>query len=328
MMVSEQELASHSFSEKDAIFVTDAVQIEFLKSASNTSLREGWMFPLSTQAYAPILRLGHTRVRSYFELVDFAECKRWYSNRALECSKTWLKELDLEFQFEGIDIAKLDAPCQFHLFIHAIYIAKTAERLILATPEIETFYVIEAGQRLPLDFYFDSDVPAAVLRFVCERLSRPVRTIVMKRRPRYVFPAFQRRPITNARADGMIFDESTLQIPRSSRSRVGFAPRSPIISKSSMPSASSGVYWWYFRRHGQRRRPLMAAGQKRTNISTNCLMLMGSGRWKFLCVWQICGGSFLRSALSRHSRVASLATRTWTSNLITFSRDDGCRTPT
>src|SRR5208283_2495134 len=106
MMVFEQELASHSFSEKDAIFVTDAVQIEFLKSASNTSLNEGWMVPLSTQAYAAILRLGHTRVRSYFELIDFAECKRWYRKLALECSKTWLKELGLEFQFEGIDIAK------------------------------------------------------------------------------------------------------------------------------------------------------------------------------------------------------------------------------
>jgi len=223
-MVFEQELASHSFSEKDAIFVTDAVQIEFLKSASNTSLSQGWMFPLSTQAYAAILRLGHKRVRSYFELIDFAECKRWYTNRALECSKTWLKELDLEFQIEGIDIAELDAACQFLLFVHAVYIQGTAERLIRASPEIETFYIVVAENRLPLDFYFDSDVSAAVLRFVCESLGCRVRTIVMKQRPRLVFPHFRHRPIMSGRVNSMISGQPALKIPRSSPCRIGFAP--------------------------------------------------------------------------------------------------------
>ena len=223
-MVFEQELASHSFSEKDAIFVTDAVQIEFLKSASNTSLRQGWMFPLSTQAYAAILRLGHKRVRSYFELIDFAECKRWYTNRALECSKTWLKELDLEFQIEGIDIAELDAACQFLLFVHAVYIQGTAERLIRASPEIETFYIVVAENRLPLNFYFDSDVSAAVLRFVCERLGRQACTIVMKQRLRYINPAIQHLHLMNGRADSTIVDQPLTKFHRRSAPRVGFAP--------------------------------------------------------------------------------------------------------
>ena len=124
----------------------------------------------------------------HLEFVDFAECKRWYRNGALEFSRTWLQELELHFQVEDINIAELDAPSQFELFVNAIFINGTAERIIHAHPEIETFYIVVAEDRLPLDFYFDSDVPAAVLRFVCEQLGRPVRTIVMTQRPRYLFP--------------------------------------------------------------------------------------------------------------------------------------------
>src|SRR5262245_3177676 len=147
MTISEQELPCHSFSKKDAVLVTDGIQVEFLKAASNASLSESLLFPLSLHAYAAILKAGHPRVRSYFEFVDFAECKRWYRNKASEYSRTWLQELGLEFQIERIDIAELDAACQFELFINAVYINGTAERMIRAHPEIETFYIVVAEHR-------------------------------------------------------------------------------------------------------------------------------------------------------------------------------------
>jgi hypothetical protein len=224
MTISEQQLPWQSFSKQDAVFVTDGVQVEFLKTRSNDSFSESLLLPLSAQAYAAILKVGHLRVRSYFEFVDFPECKRCYRNGALEYSRTWLQELGLEFQIEGIDVAELDAACQFELFVNAIYIDGTAERMIRANPEIETFHIVVAEHRLPLDFYFDSDVPAAVLHFVCERLGRPVRTIVMKQRPRYVIPWLRHRPVMSGQGNCMTPDEEMLKIPRSSRPLIGFAP--------------------------------------------------------------------------------------------------------
>ena len=224
MTISEQQLPCHAFSKQDAVFLTDGGQIEFLKAASNASLNDSLLLPLSLHAYASILKMGLARLQSYFEFIDFAGCKRWYRNGALESSRTWLQELGLEFHIEGIDIAELDAACQFELFRNAVYINGTAERMIRANPEIETFHIVVAEDLLPLDFYFDSDVPAAVLRFVCERLGRPVRTIVMKQRPRYVIPGIPYRPAMNGQVNQMIADEEIAKIPRSSRPLVGFAP--------------------------------------------------------------------------------------------------------
>jgi Glycosyltransferase Family 4 len=224
MTISEQQLTSHSFSSQDAILVTDGIQVEFLKSIANASLNEALLLPLSLHAYATILERGHARVGSHLGFVDFAECKRWYRQGAFEFSRTWLQELGLHFQVEGIDIAELDAPCQFQLFVTAFYINETAERIIHAHPEIETFYVVIAEDRLPLDFYFDSDVPAAVLHFVCERLGRPVRTILMKQRPGYVITGIPRRPAMSGQANPIISDQEMPEIPRSSRPLIGFAP--------------------------------------------------------------------------------------------------------
>jgi hypothetical protein len=59
MTISEADLTAYSFSEKDAVFVTDSVQVEFLKSAANASLSRSRLLPLSVQAYGAILRIGH-----------------------------------------------------------------------------------------------------------------------------------------------------------------------------------------------------------------------------------------------------------------------------
>jgi hypothetical protein len=224
MTIPEEQLPCQNFSRQDAILVTDSVQVEFLKAGSNASFRESLLLPLSANAYAAILKLEHPRVRSYFDFIDFLECKSWYRNEGLECSKRWLRELGLEFQIEGIDLADLDVTSQNELFLNAVYLNGTAERMIRAHPEIETFYIVVAEQRLPLDYYFDSDVPAAVLRFVCERLGRLVRAIIMNKRPRYVFPWFSHRPVISGQENGMASNDETPEIPKSSRPLLGFAP--------------------------------------------------------------------------------------------------------
>src|ERR1700751_3852314 len=174
MMVSEQQLSNFTFSECDAVLLTDSIQVEFLKARANSSLDRSWLCPLSTQAYAKILRSGHGRTRSYFEFIDFDECKKWHHGEALRLSRGWLKVLGLQFQVEGIDVAELDGPCQFQLFVHARYLEQTAERLVQALPDVDRFFVIEAENRLPHEFYFDSDAAAGIFRFLCGRLRRQV----------------------------------------------------------------------------------------------------------------------------------------------------------
>jgi hypothetical protein len=195
--VSEADLASLTFTERDAILLSDSAQLDSVLAIANDSVANNWLIPLSTQAYAAVLRRQHARVRSYFGCVDFADCAEWYQQKGLTHARTWLEELGLGFNVENIDVVQLDAPCQFLLFTHARYIETTTERVIRANPDIDTFYVVTARDPLPLDFYFDSDVAAAVIQFVCERSGRRVRTISMERRRQFLHPLFRKRPMTD-----------------------------------------------------------------------------------------------------------------------------------
>jgi hypothetical protein len=218
--VSEAELANLVFTGRDGVLLSDSTQLDFLTSKANGSLAESWLMPVSTQAYGAILALRLDRVRSHFEFVDFSDCLKWYREEGLRHARAWLTELGLRFHVEGIDVPEFDTPCQFLLFTHARYVETTVERLIRGNPDIDTFYVVTGRDPLALDFYFDSDVAAAVMRYVCERLGRHVRPIVMERRTRFVFPQFQGRPIT----DLVTPDQSAPMMAASSGLRAGIAP--------------------------------------------------------------------------------------------------------
>jgi hypothetical protein len=219
-MISEKELPSFQFRDSDAIFLTDGVQLEFLISNANESLKRASLIPLSTNAYEAVLKAGHRRIRSYFNALNFQQCLTWYTSKGLTLARTWLKELGLHFHVEGIDVAELDAPCQFLLFTLSAHIEETAERMIGIDATTERFYVITSKQPLPLDFYFDSDVPAAIIRFVCERLGRQVQAVVMEKRHDFLHSGFEQRPITNRNGPPNIIP----LVPESSRRRVGFVP--------------------------------------------------------------------------------------------------------
>jgi hypothetical protein len=219
-MISEQELPSFQFQDADAIFLTDGFQLGFLLSKANESLKRAFLIPLSTNAFEAALKSGHPRVRSYFDVIDFQQCLTWYNTKGLTLARTWLKELGLHFRIEGIDVAEFDAPCQFLLFTLVAHVEATADRMIRAHSGTDRFYVVTSKQPLPLDFYLDSDVPAAVIRFVCERLDHWVQPIVMERREQFLHSGFERRPITHQNGP----PPKIRPIPEGSRPRVGFVP--------------------------------------------------------------------------------------------------------
>ncbi len=205
--------------EREAIFVTDVVQVEFLLSAAGARFEGCWKIPLSLQAYGLLLRKGAKHVRSYIDFVDFESSKRWYLDEGLQHSRNWLRELGLGFELEDIDLAELDAPCQFLLFTHLRFLERTAGQLIQNTPGIDRFYVIEAREPLAHEFYFDSDVAAAVLYAVCERLQRSVELITMEERPFYAYPQYRSRPITETAPGVGHIVAQPAQSPR-----IGFVP--------------------------------------------------------------------------------------------------------
>ncbi len=218
--VSESELPELLFTARDAVLLSDVAQLDFVMSGSNASIASSWLMPVSIEAFDAILARRSERVRSYFDCVDFADCLSWYREKGLQHARTWLHELDLGFEVEGIDVVELDAPCQFLLFTHARYIERTTELLIRANRDIETFYVVTAREPLPLDFYFDSDVAAAVMRFVCERDGRRVRPIIMDRRSPSPCAASRSRRRTDVETPG----QSTRPTAQPRGCRVGIAP--------------------------------------------------------------------------------------------------------
>ena len=225
--------------ERDAIFLTNAVQIEFLQANAEIDLELCWKIPLSMQAHGLLLRQGFARVKSHFEFVDFEDCKHWYLDEGLRWSKDWLRELGLGFEVEGIDVADLDAPCQFLLFTHLRTLERTAERIIAAMPEIKRFFAVQGREPLEHEFYFDSDVAAGVLGAVCERLGRSLEVIKMGARPRYLFPSFSARPMSDASVVG---PKGSSKPPFKSADvpRIGFAPAT-VANAQSIFESLAGV---------------------------------------------------------------------------------------
>ena len=218
--VSASELPELVFTARDAVLLSDVAQLDFVMSSSNASIASSWLMPVSIEAFDAILARRSGRVRSYFDWVDFADCLSWYRDKGLQHARTWLHELGLGFEVEGIDVVELDAPCQFLLFTHARYIERTTELLIRANRDIDTFYVVTAREPLPLDFYFDSDVAAAVMRFVCERDGRQVRPILMDRRSPSAYAASRSRRVTDVETPG----QPTRLTPQPRGCRAGIAP--------------------------------------------------------------------------------------------------------
>ena len=218
--ISPVELQAFTFSEREAIVVTDKSQVEFLSSHANSSFEHCLLLPLSLQAYAAGLRM-HKRVRCYFDLIDFERCKQDYRWIADQKARTWLSELGLRFDAEGIDLAEFDSPSQFLLFHLGAYLENAASAIADKLPETQTFYVVSSETPLPLEFYFDSDVQAGILQFALEQRGHCVRRILYTDR-KLTFPAHAARPFAHTPdTDSMLISEE--HSPTGADIRVGFA---------------------------------------------------------------------------------------------------------
>lgn len=234
--ISQSELSDWRFSAHDAVFLTDEAQLAFLNKDTNTTFHSCRLLPVSIQALAAAIRSGNSRLEPYFLHIDFVECRRGYEHEARKQSVSWLKELGLEYLVEGLDIAELDASNQFLFFLTAAYLERTAQSIIRSLPDIQTFYVVTGQTPLPLDFYFDSDVPSAILRFVCERLGRNVCEIHVQDR-QYVFPYFKQRPI-----GASIAAASAPPLHARHGKRAGFVPAT-VANTQQIADALSEMGW-------------------------------------------------------------------------------------
>lgn len=217
MNLSSSELQHTTFTARDAFLPVDGTQAGFIKDKAPRAFQEAWILPLSLHAYAAGVRLGHKRLARYYDALDFAACNANYHGRALHQSRSWLTEMQLEYRVGNIDIAELDAPNQFLFFLHAEHIAGLLERLVARHPEISTFYAITGDTPLPLDFYFDSDVTAALAAWVCARLGREFRKIEAPELRRHILP---RRNVASVQQDTTV----NRAVLHPGKPRVGLAP--------------------------------------------------------------------------------------------------------
>jgi hypothetical protein len=193
--ISPAELANFAFSERDTIILTDKSQVEYLSAQANESLGRCLLLPLSLQAYAACLRF-EANVRCYFDLIHFERCEKQYEVLCYRWARTWLKELGLRCVINGLDVAELDAPAQFMFFQFGAYLDDATNEICDRMPDSQTFYVVASENPLPLEYYFDSDVAAAVLQFALERRGRKVRRIHYGTRT-LLFPGLAKRPFTS-----------------------------------------------------------------------------------------------------------------------------------
>ena len=226
-LISGPELVEADFDANDAVIVSDRVQVHWLARAANETLRSALFCPVSLQAYAAVLALGWARSRCYFDDIEFDVCNREARKRLQHRSRSWLQELGLEFTVDGIDIAELDASCQFLLFLQAAYVERTARNLMRSLPAETRINIVSAAKPTPLDFYFDSDVSSAVLRYLGEELNRKIRILIMDERDNYVFPGHKSRPmlvgVEHPASEPAAHGEHR-HSRHSGRYRVGFAP--------------------------------------------------------------------------------------------------------
>ena len=333
--ISPEELSLFTFSTTDAILLTDPAQVQFLCSTANSSVQQCLLMPLSVQAYTAAIR-KQLPVRPHFEFIDFPECKRQYQKKAEALSRTWLKEMGLKSEVDGIDLAEFDAPNQFLLFNLASYLERTVSTIVQKLQHIETFYVVSAEERLPLDFYFDSDVPASLLYATCEGLGRKVRQIAFANRA-LVFPQFPHRPITRQSLDSGYSRLENVPAARKANC-AGFAPATVRNSQQIVDALNElgfhtvlfGSTWG---------KPLMFSGQIASEYQLSDEDVQNTQEWANVLreLWTDVKNRRHRSTLPRalitsghlHYQLEYVVTRRWLSyvNLIRRAQNIVSRVP-
>jgi len=185
-----------SFECKNIVVAVDEVQVEWLARHFGQKKSEIDVYPMSLQAYAAVLKHAFRCSRAELHDEDFSSCDQLARKNVFEASRSWLRELGLDFSVAGINIAELDATCQFQLFLHCTSIYNKTVALLQVLPRDVNICILRRADPLPLDFYFDSDVGSAVIQYVVEKYQWKVRVLTMYGNlPEASFPEYPNRPV-------------------------------------------------------------------------------------------------------------------------------------
>jgi len=209
------------FTPDDLVFVPDPVAAAYLIDRCDPSLvTRAWLCPMTVRALGVLLGRGVDFGRILLAFPDFERSRVAYSE-ALGQARRWLKELGLEVAVEGIDLATFDASCQHGFFVHARCMAEVACRAFNGRPQSGRVFVPTRPRWLTQDFYFDSDVAAAMVLYAGALVGRSVGRIAIDV-PLFNFPSHATRPMLESVSNWDIPDSPA---PRTRTGpRIGFAP--------------------------------------------------------------------------------------------------------
>ncbi len=177
-LIGEEDIRHLQFSPGDAVYFLTGADVRYLKRHANETIRHCRMMPLSMNAHQAVLSFDHDNVCTSYKYVDQQKHNELLDAAEFHAEK-WLAELGHVVTMEGMEFAQLDQLNQYFFFSSAMYFFNVIEGLLHDNPDITAFYICRERTPLPLEYYFDSDVCAAVAQYVCARHERRLRVILM-----------------------------------------------------------------------------------------------------------------------------------------------------
>lgn len=200
-VLTEEDLQHHVFQPDEAVLLCDRTHAEFAARHCNASVNLATAMALTADAHGTALRVGFKKLVAPYDLAGYeAFIGQDYDYYAGIASR-WFGEMSMALTIEGINLAELDALYQYWLFEYAAYMAGIARALFGAFPDITRFFIPTGKTFLPGELFLDSDVAAAVLRYIGESLGRTVIPMVMKNRPLRFSAWTDRRPFMEQRPE-------------------------------------------------------------------------------------------------------------------------------
>ncbi|HMA48310.1 MAG TPA: hypothetical protein VKP60_01085, partial [Magnetospirillaceae bacterium] len=190
----EQDLKNYVFQSDEALLLCGRADAEFVARTANATVRNATVIALSADAHGRALRVGFDNVVPPYELASYREFFAQDYDEYARIASAWFGELTLSLTIEGINLAELDDLYQYWFFQYATYMAGIADKVLRSFPHISRFFLPVGAIFLPAELFLDTDVGAAMIRHVAERLGRTVIPLVMENRPLHYAAWTDRRP--------------------------------------------------------------------------------------------------------------------------------------
>lgn len=175
-IISEQELATRTFSAVDGIFLVTGSQADYFTSIVGAHAGQARLIALSTDAHGALLERGAGPILPYYDYLDGAALSQQHFD-AIALSENWLDRTGLKIGTAGFDLQELDAFNNFFMFRQIIFFSGICKKILEANPDIKNLFIIWNKNPLPAEYFGDSDIVAATLQFVCEEAGRTAHQI-------------------------------------------------------------------------------------------------------------------------------------------------------